>query len=49
MNGPTVTVALESGGLTLHATLLTQQGAALRQGQQGLWGVAVANTLALPQ
>jgi len=49
MNGPTVTVALEAGGLMLRATLLTQQGAALRKGQQGLWGVAVANTVVLPQ
>ena len=49
MNGPTVTVALEAGGLILRATLLTQQGAALRKGQQGLWGVAVANTVVLPQ
>ncbi len=49
MNGPTVTVALESGGLALRATLLTQQGAALHKGQRGLWGVATANTVVLPQ
>ena len=48
MNGPTVTVALEAGGLTLRATLLTQAGAALRQGQRGLWGVTAANTILLP-
>ena len=48
MNGPTVTVSLEAAGLTLRATLLTQQGAALRKGQRGLWGVAAANAIVLP-
>ncbi len=49
MNGPTVTVTLSAGGLALRATLLTQQGAALRKGQQGVWGVATANTVLLSQ
>lgn len=48
MNGATVTVVLEAAGLTLRATLLTQQGAELRKGQRGLWGAAVANTVLLP-
>jgi hypothetical protein len=47
MNGPTVTVSLDAGGLALRATLLTQQGAALRKGQRCLWGVAAVNTIVL--
>ncbi len=49
MNGPTVTVSLDAGGMALRATLLTQQGATLRKGQRGVWGVAVANTVLLPK
>lgn len=49
MNGATVTVTLDAGGLVLRATLLTQQGVALRKGQRSLWGVAAVNTVVLPR
>ena len=45
MNGPTVTVALDAGGLPMKATVLTQHSLALRKGDRMRWGVAQANTI----
>lgn len=49
MNGPTVTVALESSGMPLKATVLTQDSFGLRKGLRMAWGVAVDNTVAIPR
>jgi ABC-type Fe3+/spermidine/putrescine transport system ATPase subunit len=45
MNGPTVTVTLSASGLTLRATVLTQDSLELRKGARSLWGVQVKNTV----
>jgi iron(III) transport system ATP-binding protein len=49
MNGPTVTVALEAGGLPLKATVLTQDSLGLRKGMRMAWGVAVDDTVVIPR
>ncbi len=48
MNGATVTVALDAGGLVLKATVLTQDSFGLRKGIQIPWGIAVDNTIPIP-
>lgn len=48
MNGPTVTVALEAGGIPLKATVLTQDSLGLRKGMRMVWGVAVNDTVVIP-
>lgn len=45
MNGPTVTVALDAGGLSLKATVLTPHSLDLRKGARLRWGAAHANTI----
>jgi iron(III) transport system ATP-binding protein len=45
MNGPTVTVTLSAAGLTLRATVLTQDSLELRKGARLFWGVQPKNTV----
>jgi len=47
MNGPTVTVLLDAGGVPLKATLLTQASQILSRGDRRRWTVAAVNTILL--
>lgn len=48
MNGATVTVSLDAGGLPLKATLLTQDSLGLNKGMKAQWGVRLQNTIPIP-